>query len=50
MHMTVCVSVCVHMCECVSSVRVIAQSLEASGGHAQFQLASLSEVRKHTQG
>lgn len=48
-HLCEMMYVCVCTCECVLSVRVIAQSLEASGGHAQFQLASLSEVHKHTQ-
>ena len=48
--MCVCMCVRVHVCKCVSSVRVIAQSLEASGGHAQFQLASLPKVHKHILG
>lgn len=40
--------VCMCVCKCMSSVRMIAPSLEASGGHAQFQLVSLSKV--HTLG
>lgn len=39
-----CANVSMHfgVCEGVSSVRVIAQSQEASGGHTQFQLAAPS--------
>lgn len=37
----------VHMCEWVVSVRGIGQGLEASGGHAQFQLASPQSAQTH---